>query len=374
VGVSAEKQDFNKVIITLALGGASINNLLRQNVAFIQVASESTVALIHVAQMGFDDKGRPLDLSAAREDETTLIAPSLRQLIESDQVLKIGVNSTGDHRRLRDFINVKPQGVFELSDLHNLVNSAENGIKKIPRRLVSLARLTLAHLGLPLDKGPVRCSDWSKPINSDQIKCKFLDNLSSVAVCLCVTDAAADAYAGLRIFDLLEIRRAKLNPRPPLPTCRNIEDTSDDYVPRSPSLISTTTTTTTVETTAIEDNQDKQTASTSIYASSSETFSAEIEMAGEWVAKYTASFSDSDQIQLSKPQLRAYSLWHVGAIDIAEICKIWRDPPLKEATVATYILEAIKIEKLPCDMERAKAALEHVPWLLKDRFKDLWKD
>ncbi|KAF8543589.1 ribonuclease H-like domain-containing protein [Trichophaea hybrida] len=335
---------------------------IRQNVAFIQVANESTVALVHVAQMGFDDKGRPLDPSAAREDEATLISPTLRQLIESDQVLKIGVNSTGDHRRLRDFINVKPQGVFELSDLHNLVNSTENGIKKIPRRMVSLAKLTLAHLGLPLDKGPVRTSDWSKPINREQIKY-----------------AAADAYAGLRIFDLLEIRRAKLNPRPPRPICRNIEDTSDDYAPKTTSTtstITTTTETTTVETTIIEGNHGEQTPSASESASNSEVFTAEIEMAGEWVAKYMASFSNGAQPQLSKPQLRAYSLWHVGAIDITEICKIWRDPPLKESTVATYILEAIKVENLPCDTERAKEAFTHIPWLLKDRFKDLdlWKD
>lgn len=143
----------------------------RQNVAFIQVASESTVALIHIAQMGLDDYGRPLD-PRAMDDAATLVPPTLRELIESDQILKIGVNAIGDHRRLRDFINVRPRGVFELSDLHNLVSSAENNVTRIPRRLVSLARQTLEYLGLPLDKGPVRISDWTKPLDSEQITCR----------------------------------------------------------------------------------------------------------------------------------------------------------------------------------------------------------
>lgn len=164
----------------------------RQNVAFVQVASESTVALIHIAQMGLDDYGRPLDPGAA-DDAATLVPPTLRELIESDQILKIGVNAIGDHRRLRDFINVRPRGVFELSDLHNLVSSAENNVARIPRRLVSLARQTLEYLGLPLDKGPVRISDWTKPLDLEQITCRPPPPVGSVGAycsrcclgCLC---------------------------------------------------------------------------------------------------------------------------------------------------------------------------------------------
>jgi hypothetical protein len=134
------------------------------------VASESTIAVIHVAQIGCDADGKPLK---AKESVDDLISPTLRKLIESDRVLKVGVSVLGDHRRLHKFLGVKPQGVFELSDLHNLVVSLENNIPKIPKRLFALAKQTREHLGLPLDKGPVRVSDWTKPLNETQLMCMF---------------------------------------------------------------------------------------------------------------------------------------------------------------------------------------------------------
>lgn len=120
--------------------------------------------------MGLDDNAGPPD-PRVKDDVATLIPPTLRELVESDQILKIGVNAIGDHRRLRDFINVRPRGVFELSDLHNLVSSVENKVIKIPKRLLSLAKQTLEYLGLPLDKGPVRVSDWTRPLEREQITC-----------------------------------------------------------------------------------------------------------------------------------------------------------------------------------------------------------
>jgi len=74
------------------------------------------------------------------------------------------------------------------------------------------------------------------------------------------------------------------------------------------------------------------------------------------------------------PQLRAYALWHHAELELADIAKIWRDPPLKEGTVAMYLLEAIKNEKLPCNVQRAKAAVKHVPFHLQDRFKHIWEE
>jgi hypothetical protein len=141
-------------------------------VALVQVSSESNIALIHVAQMGFDKWGKPLDPNMAIEDVSNLISPTLRQLIESPHILKVGVNVLGDHRRLRQFLGVNPQGAFELSDLHNLVHATEKGLPRIPKRLVSLANQTLINLGLPLDKGPVRSSDWSRPMTPTQLRCK----------------------------------------------------------------------------------------------------------------------------------------------------------------------------------------------------------
>ncbi|KAI5857992.1 ribonuclease H-like domain-containing protein [Tricharina praecox] len=396
---------------------------IRQNVAVIQVASESTIAIIHVAQIGCDSNGKPLKL---KESVDELISPTLRKLIESDRVLKVGVNVLGDHRRLHKFLGVKPQGVFELSDLHNLVVSLENNMPKIPKRLFALAKQTRAHLGLPLDKGPVRVSDWSKPMSNVQAKY-----------------AAADTYAGLRIFDVLETRRMALNPRPRRPECRAIEDTSEDCAPTTTTTSTTVTSTTTTKTTVLTSSvitaiptsaegcdtesttatptstEGRETESptatptstegcdteslsatptstegcdpetttatptstegcdteslseTSKTTTITEVFSAEIEVASQWIKTYTSSCGTSPP--LSKPQMRAYALWHHAELELADIAKIWRDPPLSEETVAIYLLEAIKTEKLPYDALRVRAAAKHVPYYLKDRFKHIWE-
>jgi ribonuclease D len=173
VGISGKELDFQKVG-QLDICEEYTNAPRRQNVSLIQVSSESTIAVIHVAQMGFNDSGKPLDPNMAIDDVSNLISPTLRRLIESNKILKVGVNVLGDHRRLREFLGIRPQGAFELSDLHNLVHSTENGIAKVPKRLVALAKQTLINLGLPLDKGPVRSSDWSRPITKAQLKCKLL--------------------------------------------------------------------------------------------------------------------------------------------------------------------------------------------------------
>lgn len=56
------------------------------------------------------------------------------------------------------------------------------------------------HLGLPLGKGPVRTSNWSKPLNQDQR-----------------TYAADDAYAGFMLYHRMNAKRMAMDPTPPLP-------------------------------------------------------------------------------------------------------------------------------------------------------------
>lgn len=110
---------------------------------------------------------------------------------------------------------------------------------------------------------------------------------------------------------------------------------------------------------------------TSKIDSISEVFSEPINVAAEWMSSYLTSATDGEQPQLSKPQMRAYGLWHHGGLEIGDIARIWRDPPLKGGTVATYILEAIRVGELPYEKERARKAFSMTPSLLKDRFKVL---
>jgi ribonuclease D len=156
---------------------------IQENISLIQVASESEVGLFHIAL----HSGTTID---------KLLAPSLRKIIETPSILKIGVNIyKADGKRLEKFMGLKPRGLFELSHLYNLVKY-QNGT----RRLVSLGNQVLDHLGFPLCKGQVRTSDWSRPLNENQKKY-----------------AASDAYAGLMLFHVMEAKRLKLNPTPPRP-------------------------------------------------------------------------------------------------------------------------------------------------------------
>lgn len=170
---------------------------IKKNVSLIQLACEDRIALFHVAR--FTEK------TAAQ-----LMPPTLKAILEAPDVYKVGVAVKGDFTRLAKFLDVEPQGVFELSRLHNLVQFTGTETK-ITNKLVGLAAQVKQHLQLPLYKGGqliddpedssnVRSSDWSLELNFQQIHY-----------------AAADAYAGFRLYDILEEKRKKLKPTPSRP-------------------------------------------------------------------------------------------------------------------------------------------------------------
>jgi len=92
------------------------------------------------------------------------------------------------------------KGFFELSHLFRLGKYAENQPKLANKGLVALATQVKERLGLPLSKGPVRCSDWTKPLSVEQI-----------------TYGASDAYAGFMLFHVMNNARMRMRPTPPLP-------------------------------------------------------------------------------------------------------------------------------------------------------------
>jgi exonuclease 3'-5' domain-containing protein 2 len=64
-----------------------------------------------------------------------------------------------------------------------------------------------------------------------------------------------------------------------------------------------------------------------------------------WAARYRAS---NAKVKASPSSLRAYKLWEANNdLDPVGIAKLLRDPPLQTNTVVSYILEAIRLEKLP---------------------------
>ncbi|KAJ4352699.1 hypothetical protein N0V95_004024 [Ascochyta clinopodiicola] len=171
---------------------------IKKNVSLIQLACEDRIALFHVALF----KGT----SAAQ-----LLPPTLKAILESPDIYKVGVAVKGDFSRIIKFLEIEPQGVFELSRLHNLVQFSTTEPSRVTNKLVGLAAQVQQHLQLPLYKGGrliddpedlsnVRSSDWSLPLNIQQIHY-----------------AAADAYAGFRLYDALEGKRKQLKPTPPRP-------------------------------------------------------------------------------------------------------------------------------------------------------------
>ncbi|KAF2685327.1 hypothetical protein K458DRAFT_417387 [Lentithecium fluviatile CBS 122367] len=160
---------------------------LQDKIGLIQVASEDKIALFHIGL----HPGKTTD---------DIIAPSLKQLIESPTIAKTGVAIlNADFARLKKYFGLKPQGAFELSHLHRLVKFGTKP-EMLTTKLVKLAYLVEEHLGLPLFKGEVRTSNWSRPLNKEQIRY-----------------AASDAYAGVMLFHRMNAKRAALNPVPPLP-------------------------------------------------------------------------------------------------------------------------------------------------------------
>ena len=175
---------------------------IKKNVSLIQIASEDRVALFHISLF----PGKTAD---------ELMPATLKSILENPGILKVGVAIKGDFSRVEKYLSVRARGVFEISRLHNLVENYVTSSGKVSRKLVSLASQTKHHLQLPLYKGEVRSSDWSKRLEPEQLRY-----------------AATDAYAGLRIYDVLESKRKLLRPIPPLPDFCDYDEPSRPHTKR----------------------------------------------------------------------------------------------------------------------------------------------
>ncbi|KAI5813115.1 ribonuclease H-like domain-containing protein [Pyronema omphalodes] len=359
---------------------------MRQNVALIQIANESTVLMMHIARMGLS----PNDPLPPQSEDTVekLLPPTLRKIIESPDILKTNVNSVGDHRRLHRFFKVEPKGVFELSDMYNLVKATLEGQGKPPKRaLRALSKLSNEYLGLPLDKGDVRISNWSRHCTADQVHY-----------------AANDAYAGLRIFDILYRQWQTLSPRPAFPSPRNIHEYANTtstytttsgrrYVVNDRLTVSKTTPTTSGTVTVSYSVSETETTNRDPESidgipnpgseSSPESETQAPRKPTPWPTSWTLPPSAMDPHataknitenwlstypnphKLTNSIVRAYALWHVGGLEVPEICSFWE---IKEMTAAGYILKATKQEGVEFDEKRLQDVMKFIPPGLQERW------
>ncbi|KAI3396460.1 hypothetical protein diail_12180 [Diaporthe ilicicola] len=342
----------------------------RQNVSLVQLASQSRVALLHLAIFPSKDN---------------FVAPTLKRIMENPEITKTGVWIKGDCTRLRKFLGIESRGVFELSHLYRQVKYTTNGRHDlINKKFVALADQVRDTMRLPMFKGQaVRSSDWSKPLSRDQI-----------------IYSASDAYAAVHLYAMLNHQRESLNPMPPLPfhvECNQpiplapgtessssdeadgIEEEAepmtdaayDDYT-FNPEQLKAFDGSIQIEAGEGEsdDSQAAAEAAKAAKGKSRSTAAAKkptpqkdprVIAAETWLMEYKAT-RPAGKTKASAAALRAYFIWHANEDLTADsIAQLLRDPPLQLSTVCGYILEAVKLEKLAYDRVRLRAVLDLCP-------------
>ena len=95
----------------------------------------------------------------------------------------------------------------------------------------------------------------------------------------------------------------------------------------------------------------------------------EVVIANEWVAQWRTTLPPGYKPAAAPASLRAHALWHEQGFSVSEAAALLRDPPLLNATVATYVLDALRMESLPFEKDRLHALIAHVPKSMKGRYK-----
>ncbi|XTI92624.1 ribonuclease H-like protein, partial [Cenococcum geophilum] len=358
---------------------ASTNDGIRGNTSLIQLASEDRIALFHIALF----KGNTVD---------ELLPPTLKKIMESPDITKAGVAVRGDCTRLQKHLGIESKGMFELSHLYRLVKFSATEPKKVNKVLVSLARQVEEHLQLPLSKGPVRESDWSKALLYEQM-----------------LYAASDAYAGFRLYDALEAKRKKLKPTPPRPEHAELnmpirlatsakvvtaqkssavipdEDSSDAEEDFETAPEDAEESEDGIETPSADGSSEADDLSDAEFIPSTRRIgrptpvtvapkSAEYLRAEAWVEEWRTSLPEQRKPRASAPMLKAYALWHSQSLGLGDVAAHLRDPPLAISTVSSYVLTTILLESLPFDAVRIKEPLGKLPrHVVQTRYKSILK-
>jgi len=75
----------------------------------------------------------------------------------------------------------------------------------------------------------------------------------------------------------------------------------------------------------------------------------------------SASSTSTSRIRTTVPHIRAYHLWHHQHLPLDVVATHLRDPPLAQSTVASYILQAVTLEKLEYRSDELKEVLRGLP-------------
>ena len=385
-------------------------------VSLMQIAAESKVALFHLAVFKGGDSTEKM------------IPQSLRAFLEDPKIIKVGVNIGGDATRLRNCFGIEMQGNIELSHLYKLVTYGESDPAKVNRGLYALANQVKEVLHLPLAKGAVRTSSWSKRLNGQQTEY-----------------AVSDAYAGLRLYYELERRRKAMVSKPPRPEFHELgmpillgggelpptkgrrvkqpvdvpdevieeeaalqEQEDDDASEDSEDVYDTPADIEAFD--AYVESQDAHTVTgaslpeikyptlpsledllseesdfnddsslpsdpitkTSASRPAPNLHTPEAVTADSWATTWQAQLPATSTVRVSQPQLRAYHLWHHQGFDLKEIPALLRKEPLALSTVVSYIAEVLQKEDLEFDVEKVRELRARLPASVRGRYAKLY--
>ncbi|KAL2263605.1 hypothetical protein VTK26DRAFT_6072 [Humicola hyalothermophila] len=370
----------------------------RKNVSLVQLATPSRIGLFHLA---------------AYAQYAPLVTPTLKQILEDPEVTKLGVWIKGDCTRLSTYLGINARGIFELSHLYKLVKYSSSGeYNLINKKIVSLANQAKDCLGLPLFKGShVRASDWSQPLRMDQIMYSASDAYAAIQIFATLNHQRenlnptpplphhAELNLPIRLAegvlktpttkeqeadadDAAEEKPVATEGSEALPAIApgtiNMSVTlepEDDNPPSPPSpatgpapTTETAIATTTATTTTSPSTETKNKHRTSTIATTTTTASpspkpptdARVVEASLWAAQFRLAHPKTRAAPCS---LRAYYLWHHhqhhhhhhgAGLPPTEVAALLRDPPLQPSTVATYILDAIRLGRLPFERRRLR--------------------
>ena len=101
---------------------------------------------------------------------------------------------------------------------------------------------------------------------------------------------------------------------------------------------------------------------------------SEVARAQNWVAGWRTTLPATYKPTASPASLRAYALWHEQKYSVPEAAALLRDPPLQNATVAGYVIEALRLEKFSFEKERLDALLMYIPEAGKARYRKFIKE
>jgi len=383
------------------------NTSIKDNVSVVQVASPTRIAIFQLAM----HKG---------DTAETILPPSLRKIVESENIIKTGVSIHGDCSRFEKFLGVKAKGLIELSHLHNLVTdrfnkgSADGKSLAISKTPFALHKQVHAHLYLPLFKGEVRTSKWHQELRSDQ--CSY---------------AATDAWAAVCLFYELERKRLDMDPMPPRPEfaelglpvigaqktqselikdteetessdeddvwlsgvslekdveSETLSDTSADWDSKAISSaeeLSSQLDSISLNTPFTDEPSSSKIAAASRHKKSSSSSQNQGEILSElpsslstlsdatrWITKYTASIVPTRALRVGNHKLHAYTLWYHQRANLGSVATSL-DRKSRPALVATYILDTIELERLPYDAERVSELLKLVPVGKRRKYEDV---